>query len=496
MLKYYRGFSIKTQIAVLLIIFQVIVLVFLAALILINLSLLDEIFKQASQKIILDQMADDLNLFSHFHKTAIEQIFDRNQKKLYIMQNLYNQKFEAQEPQNCLQNQEDQYAKTSTVCYGIFGKNTTSDTTKFKQLNSRLTYLLLMQDLDLDMYYTNFNDDEYFSIYPGELFGDYHPHKRIWYTTHLTQMDKKLVLSLPFKHFLYNYTMISQTKTLLNNDGNSDGVISVQLNFSKLFQQYKVDEINYVGVLMNLNGDILVAKDSWINGSIYNQSLTGLNIDDFHMIKNNLNNREIQNLGCNIHSDEILCFKNKSNNRDTITLPRYVENNLIIILFLEPEYQINILQQQQSEMNNHFQNTSSTASLYTGIIILGSIILSVMSIYFVSKPIDNIIDCTKFRLYQNKNYFDIFKSRKYSVQTNPLLTKLKLALNRLSLQSGIYEQRKSKQCYQLQNYKYPRQKNKNMEELMKCNEILQKQEDQIFDDGLKISLETLKQTRS
>ena len=42
-----------------------------------------------------------------------------------------------------------------------------------------------MQDLDLDMFYTNFNDDEYFSIYPGELFVDYHPHKRIWYTTHL-----------------------------------------------------------------------------------------------------------------------------------------------------------------------------------------------------------------------------------------------------------------------------------------------------------------------
>ena len=79
----------------------------------------------------------------------------------------------------------DKYAKSSTVCYGIFGENSISDTTKFKQLNSRLTYSLLMQDLELDIFYTNFNNDEYFSIYPGELFGTYHPHQRIWYTNHL-----------------------------------------------------------------------------------------------------------------------------------------------------------------------------------------------------------------------------------------------------------------------------------------------------------------------
>lgn len=79
-----------------------------------------------------------------------------------------------------------------------------------------------------------------------------------------------LVLSPPFKHFLYNYTVISQTKTLRDSFGQADGVISVQLNFSKLFLQYKIDEINYEGVLINIDGDILVAKDSWINGSIYN----------------------------------------------------------------------------------------------------------------------------------------------------------------------------------------------------------------------------------
>ena len=62
-------------------------------------------------------------------------------------------------------------------------------------------------------------------------------------------------------------------------------------------------------------------------------------------------------------------------------------------------------------MNNNFSNNSSTASLYTGIIIFGSIILSIISIYIVSKPINDIINCTKFRLYSNKNYFDIFKSR-------------------------------------------------------------------------------------
>lgn len=78
-----------------------------------------------------------------------------------------------------------------TFCYGFFSP--VKEITKYDQqglnLSAILTMVLPMMDMELDLLFSLTGDQEYFSIWPGDPFLNYHPHQRVWYTDHVKEVE-------------------------------------------------------------------------------------------------------------------------------------------------------------------------------------------------------------------------------------------------------------------------------------------------------------------
>lgn len=103
--------------------------------------------------------------------------------------------------------------------------------------------MLPVMDLDLDLLFSTVGDQMYFSIWPGDPFPGYKPHRRIWYTNHLDQIElgnqNATYFSDPYILWTWFLFMITQTRNMTGINGSLDGVLGSDLNFS-LFSTFKL----------------------------------------------------------------------------------------------------------------------------------------------------------------------------------------------------------------------------------------------------------------
>lgn len=79
-----------------------------------------------------------------------------------------------------------------------------------------------MMDNYFDFLFGGTTKEEYFTIWPGEIFLNYDPHKRPWYVGHMENNQLtpfplyQTYYSTPYKHAVYKSTTTSRTMSIYN----------------------------------------------------------------------------------------------------------------------------------------------------------------------------------------------------------------------------------------------------------------------------------------
>ncbi|CAD8175159.1 unnamed protein product [Paramecium pentaurelia] len=379
----------------------------------------------------------------------------------------------VQQPLNCLNYDDklDKYQYEQTFCYGFFGDQSQYLTNKdLLALNysSFLTQVLPIMDIDLDLLFSTTGEQMYFSIWPGDPFPNYKPHRRIWYTNHLKQIEEKnynlTYFSEPYILWTWFLFMVTQTRNMTNLNGGLDGVLGSDLNFS-LFQTLQSKQENVTFSIIDQKGQFLLSQFNISeNTYIYDTEISGFTKEDFEQINNYMHKRKFINNCSKIDrllDNQRLCRYNLLTNTEELIVAKILYPTDLILLI-----QVDLLEKEKELLNqltnikNNFQDFFRMYILIGISTALFSIILSSLVIYVTLSPITNLILYTSQQItkesdlmQQQINQKVRLKQSKYSLKT---IQELHQAFRRMNVRLFNHKEgRKNKTCTELEQIEFP-----------------------------------------
>ncbi|CAD8085977.1 unnamed protein product [Paramecium sonneborni] len=289
------------------------------------------------------------DMISYLQVRSSQEVLLRSQTHLLKSDFLYQfiQSIElqyVQQPLDCL-NYDDKYDKyqyEQTFCYGFFGDKVyplTNQDILAMNYSSFLTQILPIMDMDLDLLFSTIGDQMYFSIWPGDPFPNYKPHRRIWYTNHLKQIEDKnynlTYFSDPYIVWTWFLFMVTQTRNMTNLNGQIDGVFGSDLNFS-LFKTLSQKQENVTFSIIDKKGQFLLSQFNISQDTyIYDTEKSGFNKEDFEQINNSLYKKQFINNCSRIDqllNNERLCRYNTVANTEELIVAKFLYPTDLILL--------------------------------------------------------------------------------------------------------------------------------------------------------------------
>ncbi|CAD8179954.1 unnamed protein product [Paramecium octaurelia] len=379
----------------------------------------------------------------------------------------------VQQPLNCLNYDDklDKYQYEQTFCYGFFGDQAYSFTDKDAlalNYSSFLTQVLPMMDMDLDLLFSTIGDQMYFSIWPGDPFPNYKPHRRIWYTNHLKQIKEKnynlTYFSEPYILWTWFLFMVTQTRNMTNLNGGLDGVFGSDLNFS-LFHTLQLKQENVTFSIIDQKGQFLLSQFNISeNTYIYDTDISGFTREDFKQINNYLHETQFTNNCSKINQlmdNQRLCRYNQKTKTEELIVAKLLYPTDLILLI-----QVDLLEKEKELLNQLTQIKRNFEDFFRIYIYIGistglfSIMLSSLVIYVTLSPITNLILYTSQQItkesdlmQQQINQKVRLKKSKYSLKT---IQELHQAFRRMNVRLFNHKEgRKNKTCTELEQIQFP-----------------------------------------
>ncbi|CAD8066417.1 unnamed protein product [Paramecium sonneborni] len=434
---------------------------------------ISEFYMETSEHVFQKQFGKWTKIMMSHNIQRVQQTLFRSQQQIVKVNALYQMtqqimQSSLQQPTSCLNeyNLLDVYAYSASFCYMIY-KDTKPNKVlqNLKNLCSFLSESVLFLDQDFDIILASSNDIHFFTVWPGFfLSNDYNPQDRIWYVQHLEQLQlhnnhNLTYFSEPHIHWTWNLLMIAQTKSLLNTNGQLDGVIASHVNFSQF--NYSDDQVSFT--IINPTGRILLSSLNVTQYSnIYDSNITNLGYQDYQQIVNQAKGQDTES-NCNStvwKNQGYLCRKTYDQQEEELISTKNMEAaGLILIMQTKlSKYQMefkNMFNTFQSQLNNILVGTILGFILY----MLSSLFITTCVVIFLFNPIIRIINYTSQQLFREslnkknifykKNNFSFFEN----LSTSQLLNDLQQSFNRLIHITS--NQKKTDICQLIEGFKYP-----------------------------------------
>ncbi|KAM3143488.1 hypothetical protein pb186bvf_004549 [Paramecium bursaria] len=479
---FWRNWKIKNQVLAVFIILSLLVLFILAGLCLINFQLVKQ-YQLESSKILMarqitSQTTQQMNLYT---KSAKNLIF-RSSQHVYKTDALFQfiQKTnttQIQQPFDCLNNftDIDKYVYSYTFCYGFFSP--VKEITKYDQqglnLSATLTMVLPMMDMELDLLFSLSGDQEFFSIWPGDPFSNYHPHKRVWYTDHVSEVNSgnrnATLFSPPYIIWTWHQYMITQTRTMHFLNGSLGGVAGSDINFT-LFTVLKQQQENNIIQIIDSIGTLMLSPYNLTEATlITNTSLTGISEEDFRQIINLSQNKSF-NSTCQmfnqIKQKNFLCIMNKlTNDEQLIYVNHLYQPDLMIVLQVDPLRDENLIDKQLRRTEKELDSLFWLYAIIDIISLIIAILIPIFIIYRIMIPVDNMLQFTRQSIFREVNLlehklFNNVQLNQHHKLKRDTLDKLSKAYDKMLNFNLIVRRRKNLTCKYFEKLEYPQQYNK------------------------------------
>ncbi|CAD8072262.1 unnamed protein product [Paramecium sonneborni] len=434
---------------------------------------ISDFYMETSENVFQKQFGKWTKIMMSHNIHRVQQTLFRSQQQIVKVNTLYQMtqqimQSSLQKPTQCLNelNLLDVYAYSASFCYMIY-KDTKSNKVlqNLKDLCSFLTQSVLFLDQDFDIMIASSEDIHFFTVWPGSfLSSDYNPQDRIWYVQHLEQLAinnnyNLTYFSEPHIHWTWKLLMIAQTHSLLNLNGQLDGIIASHVNFSQF--NYSDDQVSFT--IINPTGRILLSSLNVTQYSkIYDYNITNLGYQDYEQILNQAQGKDTES-NCNStvwKNQGYLCRKTYDQKEEELISTKNMEAAGLILIMQSKlsKYQMefkNMFNTFQAQLNNIFVGTILGFFLY----MLSSLFITTCVVIFLFNPIIRIINYTsqqlfreslnKKNIFQKKHNFSFFENLSYS----SLLNDLQQSFNRLIHITS--NQKKTNICVLIEGFKYP-----------------------------------------
>ncbi|CAD8084887.1 unnamed protein product [Paramecium sonneborni] len=474
----FNKLTVRTQVLIIQVLIQFFVGTLLTLISYLAFQHIIDMYSNISLEFYVTQYYKKTDMISYLQVRSSQEVLLRSQTHLLKSDFLYQfiQSIELeyiQQPLNCLNYDDkmDKYQYEQTFCFGFFGDKLYPLTNKDQlamNYSSFLTQTLPIMDMDLDLLFSTIGDQMYFSIWPGDPFPNYKPHRRIWYTNHLKQIEDKnynlTYFSDPYIVWTWFLFMVTQTRNMTNINGQLDGVLGSDLNFS-LFNTLQQKQENVTFSIIDQKGQFLLSQFNISEDAyIYDTDKSGFNLDDFEQINNSLHKNSFIN-NCSkieqLFNNERLCRYNTVANTEELIVAKFLYPTDLILLIqvdlLEKEKE---LLNQLSQIKNNFQDFFRMYVLIGITTALLSMLLSSLVIYVTLSPITNLILYTSQQItkeydlmQQQINQKVHLKQSKYSLKT---IQELHEAFRKMNIKLFNHKEgRKNITCQELEQIQFP-----------------------------------------
>ncbi|CAD8177229.1 unnamed protein product [Paramecium pentaurelia] len=470
--------KVRTQVLIIQVIIQFLIGTLLTLISYLAYQYIIDMYSNISLEFYVLQYYKKTDMITNLQVRSSQEVLLRSQTHLLKSDFLYQfiQSVElqyVQQPLNCLNYDDklDKYQYEQTFCYGFFGDQAYPLTNKdFLAMNysSFLTQVLPIMDMELDLLFSTIGDQMYFSIWPGDPFPNYKPHRRIWYTNHLKQIEQQnynlTYFSDPYILWTWFLFMVTQTRNMTNLNGGLNGVLGSDLNFS-LFHTLQLKQENVTFSIIDSKGQFLLSQFNISEDKyIYDTDISGYTMEDFEQINNSLYQKAFINNCSKIDqllNNEKLCRYNSVTKTEELIVAKILDPTDLILLI-----QVDLLEKEKELLNQLTQIKNNFEDFFKNYILIGtstavfSIILSSLIIYVTLSPITNLILYTSQQITKE---FDLMrqqinqkihlKQTKYSLKT---IQELHQAFRKMNIKLLNHKEgRKNITCTELEQIQFP-----------------------------------------
>ncbi|CAD8160652.1 unnamed protein product [Paramecium octaurelia] len=296
-------------------------------------------------------------------------------------------------------------------------------------------------------------NNQIFALFPKMYkYKNFIPSSRTWYQNHIAQYQIQ-----PSQEYYYSPTYLS-ARNFMPYYALTYSLIINQTLFGMTTQLLEVSDTNIQNIplsifLVTSNGEVLLSTLPTISQinlltTITNQSYTGFNQTDWELIQIHSKLKTSQ--------ETSFYLENKLYNRTVfVNAVSFEKENLILIVFKNVTYELEIGQKIQDQVNKMKIEMIKELQIYLGISIF-LVILTTSLIRYISAPLLNLIEVINIHIRKIGNNLnsELFKmSFKRQKQTDVFSSLTYQFLDLKELQSKRSE-RKNQICQQIEDIKY------------------------------------------